>query len=1151
MTERPPHPRTPEQLRGSHPRLSAWVGASAGTGKTQVLTDRTLRLMLTGTPPTRILCLTFTKAAAAEMANRIAARLAEWVRFDDAALDADIKALTGSKPDATLRKRARALFATVLDAPGGLKIDNIHAFCQSVLRRFPLEAAIQPHFELMDERGAAELLREARRSVLARARERADPALAAALARVARYADANAFDALLQALAGQRTRLGKLLAAHAGIEGIARALRDHLDLGQDETPESVIAAAAAESAIDRIGLMEAVAALGKGSKSDKDSAATIGRWLAADAEGRVAMFEAYRGRFLTEKDEVRKKLATKSVLRASPHTGTVLTDEARRVQYAVERRKSATIAVISIALVTLGNAILETYRIDKQRRARLDYDDLVLGVRDLLHREGLAPWVLYKLDGGLDHVLIDEAQDTNVEQWQVVAALTAEFFAGKGASDVTRTIFAVGDPKQSIFSFQGAEPKAFLDMRAMFAAKVRAGDGEWRDEPLEVSFRSAPAILKAVDAVFATPAAQDGVALDGREIVHVAHRKGQAGSVELWPPVAARGSEAMPEWSPPVTAAAGDDPCLKLAWLIAIRIKAMLDSGEALPSRGRPVRAGDIMILVRRRDRLVEGLVRELKQRRVPVAGVDRLTLTEHIAVMDLMALGRFVLLPEDDLTLATVLKSPLIGLDEDQLFLLAHGREGSLWQALVRRRAEGGAFAEAAERLGQWLARADYVPPFEFYAELLGRDGGRRKMLERLGMDAADPIDEFLTLALQYERQHVPSLQGFLAWLEGGRVEVKRELDRSAGQVRIMTVHGAKGLQAPIVFLPDTMQVARARTPLLWSDAGDEAMPLWSPKADMDDTAAADARVRAKDADLRESRRLLYVAMTRAEDRLFIAGWRGDRDAPEECWYRLIEAGLAAEGDALDFDSRPEMGEEGWSGAGRRLSNPQTEAPDQIEPAAGVGEPPVALPDWATAPPRPEPSPSRPLTPSRPEMEEPAALGPSGGDREHLTRGLLVHRLLQLLPDLPASERRKACRRYLRQKALGLDERRIEDIEDGVMRVLEDPELASLFGPTSLAEVPFAGEIKGAEGRAIAVTGRVDRLVVEGDRVMAIDFKTNRLPAASEADIPKAYLWQMALTRAALQRVYPGKSVTCGLLWTVGPKFMPLTAERLDASLP
>jgi ATP-dependent helicase/nuclease subunit A len=1134
------------QRQAADPEASVWVAASAGTGKTKVLTDRVLTLLLAGTAPHRILCLTFTKAAAAEMSNRIAERLGRWATATDAALAADLTRLLGGTPDAELMTGARRLFARVLDVPGGMHIETIHAFCQSLLRRFPLEAALAPHFQVMDDRDAGELLEEAKEEVLANARAGVDTGLERALAEVTTRIHETAFPALMGELAGERGRLKRLLDRHGGVAGTIRAMRARLGLEADDTPDTIIARACGDAAFDAEGCRHAMRALLAGSKTDAERGQVMERWLASDITARAAAFHQYKLAFLTATDgTIRKTLCTKK-LAEMPGVLGALEAEAERLLRIMDRLKSATIAHTTASLLILGEALLAAYERRKQGRALMDYDDLILAARDLLAKPGVAPWVLYKLDGGIDHVLIDEAQDTNPDQWAVVAALTEEFFAGLGAHERLRTVFAVGDVKQSIYSFQRADPRAFEDMRRRFAEAVPAADRTWAEIPLNLSFRSARAVLDAVNAVFApTSLARDGVAGPDEDITHLAFRSGAAGQVEVWPPVEPRAADEVPPWKPPVERISGDAPRTRLARLVARRIKAMVGHAE-LPSQGRPVRAGDVLVLLRRRGLFVEDLVRELKALEVPVAGADRMVLTEQMAVMDLMALGNFLILPDDDLTLATVLKSPLVGLSEDELFRLAWNRgDARLWDTLRRRAGEETAFARGYQLLSDLLNMTDRQTPHALFAHVLGPQGGKKRLLARLGLEAEDPLDEFMALTLAFEQSRAPSLQGFLHWLETGAVEIKRDLEQGGRDaVRIMTVHGSKGLQAPIVFLPDTLQMPTQGSRLLWLD---DDLLLWPPNAEMNDDTAQAGRDAQKLAREREYRRLLYVAMTRAEDQLIVCGWQTKKAPPAGCWYNLMRHALAPLAEERDDPFLAAQNET----AGARvlvLSCPQTAEPDRKAETAGPRPPPAPLPSWALASPPAEPAPPRPLAPSRPDGEEPAArspLGP-GDDGRRFLRGKLIHKLLQSLPELAPDKRAAAAMRFLARAGAEFGTTERIGIANEVDAVLRHPAFAPLFAPGSRAEVPIVGLI----GDRRAIAGQVDRLVVTDTDVLVVDYKTNRRPPAGAADIPDIYVRQMAAYRLALACVYPRHRVRCALVWTDGPSLMEIEPARLDDAL-
>jgi ATP-dependent helicase/nuclease subunit A len=1133
------------QQTASDPRGSVWVAASAGSGKTWALVSRVVRLLLNGASPQRILCLTYTKAAAAEMANRVREVLGRWATADEAVLAREIAELTGKEVEEQQLREARRLFAAVLDAPGGLKIETIHGFCQSLLRRFPLEAGLDPHFKLLDDHTRNDILATAREEVLARTqRANGEPetaALAEAVGVLSIYLQGESLNILIHRLVSKRGRFERLKARHGGIEGIVAELFKLLKIDPNASHESIIEAACGDLVFDRLGLERAMRALVKGSKTDAERGERIRAWLKYSPGGRAADFDEYARVFLTQEWVRRKNQATKAVLSANPAIGGILDAEAERLLAVHEQCNALTVARATAALLVFGDAVLNAFARHKQNRGLLDYEDLILEARHLLEDPGAA-WVLYKLDGGLDHLLIDEAQDTSPEQWAVIGALAEEFFAGFGARENHRTLFAVGDEKQSIFSFQGADPREFEKMRRHFEGRVQGAQKNWSSESFDLSYRSTSAVLNLVDAVFAETDARDGLTADGREIGHAATRFGQAGMVELWPyekPEKEDSASDKEDWRLPLEIAAAASAEARLAHRIAARIRRFVEEKEILESKNRPIRPGDIMVLVRRRTGFINELVRALKQYEVPVSGVDRMVLTDQLAILDLMALGEFLLLPDDDLTLATVLKGPLVGFTEERLFELAQPRgTRPLWRELCDRRAENTDFTAAHKLLHKLLGHADFVPPYELYAEILGPLGGRQALLSRLGPDAADPIDEFLTLSLSYETENVPSLQGFLHWLGADKVEIKRELEGAArDEVRVMTVHGAKGLEAPIVFLPDTMTVP-GRQPgppeFLWAEDND--LLLWPPSQRYDEAVCEAARAAATRRDMEEYRRLLYVALTRATDRLVVCGWRGKPTPKQECWYELVSRAF----DRLPGTERFDCA----GGEGLRYRTPQTLAPEKEREKSTPIIEAGPLPVWARSAARAEAAPAH-IAPSQLGKSKSPAHSPLGSESDaRFMRGRIIHRLLEVLPGMPPKKRHAACQRILALPSHGLKDPAAAQIEEEVFRLLDNPEFSPLFGPNSQAEVMVVGQIKGR-----VISGQIDRLLVSPDEVTVVDYKTDREPPENNGEIPISYVRQMATYRRLLQSIYPDRPVRCAILWTVGPHLTALDESALDAA--
>ncbi len=1143
-----------KQAAASDPQRSVWVGASAGTGKTKVLIDRVLRLMLPriskepATQPGKVLCLTFTKTAAAEMSNRIYERLSGWSVKNDVELRKELQELIGVAPTAEIEEEARRLFARVLDTPGGLKIMTLHSFCQSVLKRFPIEAGLPPHFELMDEQDAIEYLTRCLHGIIDESRNNADTILAQSFNQLALHLDSDTMSALMQQIMSKRSLLTEILKHHGDAEGHAgktiKAIYRYLNLPEKITEEDVLIRASKLTDAQEKELKQALKALLQGSKTDQDKAAYLQSWL-EQPKRRGEFFSFYCQAFFISTGEIAKKLATQQAVKIYPDIIEVMQREAERLDEFQKELRALRLAKINAALLTVASAMVGRYAQYKRFRDKLDFDDLIIKACELLSEEKMVPWVLFKLDEGIDHILVDEAQDTSRNQWRVVEALSEEFFAGRGSrEDILRTLFVVGDEKQSIFSFQGADPYEFARMQKFFGERVNEVQEGW-EIFLEYSFRSTRTVLEVVDSVFSNPQARKGVA--ERDVLHLHTRTGHAGLVELWPLIKTEKRDQPEPWQMPTEVDAGDNAVSRLAEKIADTIKDWLDKKEMLASRARPIRAGDVMVLVQSRGPFVELLMRALKGRDVPVAGVDRMTLTQEIAVMDLLALAQFALLPRDDLTLASLLKSPLVGLTEEELYHLSYGRGTTLWESVRRKN------PSLAQWLQGWISKAGLVTPYAFFAEVLNtpcfadKTSGRRAFYGRLGFDIQDALDEFLNSCLHYEQSHTPSLQKFVDWFSRGEAEIKREQDPGkADLVRIMTVHGSKGLQAPIVFLPDTVKKMhdhhKGRVHLLWPE-DETGVPLWSPRQEFEASAYTARKATSHERQEEEYRRLLYVALTRAEDRLYICGYHGVRGPKPDCWYNLVSSAFPAAAVEVPFDDDLKA---------RRLEHPQ-EAAAEGEAAKGASSGATArrktdairapLPTWVSQPLPEEPAPSQPLAPSRPDDNEPAMKGPLvEDDGWRFRRGIIVHQILEILPQLPPAKWEKSVAHYLSRPRLAMPTDAQAALAVEILSVLRHPEFAAIFGTGSRAEVPVVGQA----GNKI-LSGQMDRVLVTDKEVLIIDYKTNRPPPKKPEDVPAIYLKQMAAYSSVIQNIYPKHAIKCALLWTDGPALMPLSEKLLD----
>jgi ATP-dependent helicase/nuclease subunit A len=1113
---------TDASLNASDPTRSAWVAANAGAGKTHTLANRVTRLLLADAKPERILCLTYTKAAAAEMQHRLFNQLGKWAMLPDEELAANVRAIGAEASGTKELRKARRLFAQALETPGGLKIQTIHAFCQNLLARFPIEAGVPPSFSVLDDRTARDLMSAARIRVLERAAS-GDAACAAAIAYVVTQTSESRLQKLLDAaLGGDRRKIEYFFHTHSGdTAAMTREIRRAHGAGPDDTEDSI--AQTFIASLDRTLLAEIVAWQNGGGKNDVERAQAID--LALRADDAHTAFDLFREALCTSKRERIKNLAIKKIADSRPDLLQALENICDCFLEADERMRAIRAAMLCEATLVVADAAREVYAREKRVRGALDYDDLIALTVRLFDRHDAA-WVLYKLDGGLDHVLVDEAQDTSPEQWTIVRQLTGEFHTREGRHGEPRTLFVVGDEKQSIFSFQGADPKQFDVNREYFRSQIEGAGHRFADESLATSRRSAPQILTFVDAVFATPETRAGLTSHGAEIAHKALRERARGRIELWPTLKPSDSPEPDVWRP-VDQPSVISPVVQLAIKIAEQIKQWTDGKTRLPGHENAIRPGDIMVLLPRREPFGSEIIRRLKERGVPVAGADRIRLNEQIAVMDLIALGRFVLLPQDDLNLAALLRSPLVGLSEDDLFTLAHGRTGTLWASLAQNRAR---FSAAHEFLSEMRARADRSPPFEFYAHVLGTRGLRLKLLARLGSETNDAIDEFLSLAFTYERANTPSLEGFLHWVERGGAEIKRDMERGRNEVRVMTVHGAKGLEADIVILPDTTNVPGPGQDNGLLYTGD--MFLYpAPKSDASRPIQA-AKDAARQRMLEERRRLLYVALTRAKDRLVICGFETKKGVAPDSWYALAERAAKEIGAEVVRDDETILA-----------------LGDDLE--RGVPSAPIAaadipsLPAWTQAMAPAEYAAPRLIRPSEAsDDDEPPARSPHNVQR--FRRGLLVHALLARLPEIDPATRRDIALKFLHAQR---DVNDADAIVDETLRVLNDPQFAAAFAPGSRAEAGLVADLPEL-GEGARINGRVDRLAVTDDEVLIVDFKTNRPPPLREEDLPQIYRTQMALYRAGATKIFPGRRIACALVWTEGPRLMPLSAALLDAEL-
>ncbi len=1106
---------TERQIQAARPDASTWLAANAGSGKTRVLTDRVARLLLSGVQPQHILCLTYTKAAASEMQNRLFQRLGQWATQDDTDLRTHLTELgVDGQIDRDRLAQARTLFARAIETPGGLKIQTIHSFCTSLLRRFPLEAGVSPQFTEMEDRSAA-LLRE---EIL---EDFAEGPNAHLVEDIARFVTDTGFERLTAAITQKRDLFAQPLNW--------ASLLEKFDLPPGFDDADLLRQVFLGGEVELIqSLQQPLIESGGNNAKAADKLAAFGAPV-------LAQLPILEGVLLTgksAKEPFTAKIGSfpTKALREGPLAGKMpqLEDLMRRVEAARQQRLALIAAQKSLVLHQFASAFLPEYERRKQLRGWLDFDDLILRARQLLNDPSVAQWVLYRLDGGIDHILVDEAQDTSPGQWEVVEKLAQEFTSGEGArADVERTIFVVGDKKQSIYSFQGADPQAFDRMQQEFGRRLAESGSKLWDSTLEHSFRSSSAILGLVDILFRDQA-EAGFHKDS---LHRAFKADLPGRVDLWPVVEKVEEAEDGDWTDPVDRPGARHHTVVLAEQVAKSIKDMIDKGETIPEDGktpgdfvrRKVRPGDFLILVQRRSDLFAEIIRACKTMGLPIAGADRLKVGAELAVKDLAALLSFLATPEDSLSLATVLKSPLFGWTEQQLFDLSHRRdEMYLWAALRRR---GDEFPETLAVLNDLRGQTDFLRPFDLIERILTRHDGRRKLLGRLGAEAEDGINALLSQALAYERTDIPSLTGFLVWMQTDDLEIKRQMSNVGNMIRVMTVHGSKGLEAPIVILPDTGKRQAPRDAEIMTAEG---TALWKVSADTSPALITQAREEARAREENERLRLLYVALTRAEKWLIVAA-AGDVGKDGSSWYQLVETAMAQAG-AVELPGSQV----------KRLSHGDWGALPLIDQKdhAPVTE---DLPQVFRETPAEAPKPQETLSPS--DLGGAKALpGDAGQDEEAAKlRGTRLHLLLEHLPGMSPQSWPELCARLLPD----IPDSESQALLDEAIAVLTNDALKEIFAPNALTEVPVTAEVFGRR-----MHGVIDRLIVTETEVQVVDFKSNATVPDDPSACPQGLLRQMGAYANAVSQIYPDHTIRTAILWTRTAQLMWLPHDIVTDSL-
>ena len=780
---------------------------------------------------------------------------------------------------------------------------------------------------------------------------------------------------------------------------------------------------------------------------------------------------------------------------------------------------------------------MQVYTEQKNFKGLLDFDDLINIAVNLLTTSAVADWVLYRLDGGIDHILVDEAQDTSPSQWKVIETLAQELTSGQGIKENrSRTVFVVGDQKQSIYSFQGADPGQFDRVRDRFSAKLEGAEKTLQVASLDYSFRSSQTILALVDKIYEDARGEDF----GWGRKHLAFKSELPGRIDLWPIIPKKLNPNLSKWEEPIELISDADHFVSLARSIAQEIKRMIDQDVQVPEQKtinqqpnfRSVRAGDFLILVQRRSEIFHEIIRACKDANLPIAGADRLRLAGELAIKDICNFLSFIDNADDDFSLAAILKSPLFGWNEKRLFELAHSREEmTLWQAL---RNDPIKFAHELEVFEDLRSVADIVRPYELIERILILHNGRSLLIGRLGKEAEEGIDTLLTQAMDYESSEIPSLTGFLAWISDENIEVKRQFDSSVNQIRVMTVHGAKGLEAPIVILPETHDFKNEISDeILFTD--DLALKKFSSTERSDKTTEVYNSQKQKNSAERD--RLLYVALTRAEVWLIVAA-AGNVSDDGKSWYKKVEKGL------INLDAKSDLFPHGhglryqhgeWlvgKCSGKHLKKAsKIKLPQIFKENLGT---PVKFEKFI--------NPSNLMGSKSIQRIDKV----TEGDGAKLF-GTIVHLLLEKLPKSNSNDWQNIVPNLLKWAEIYVSEETQIRAYKQAENILKKPSFEFIFAPDVLAEVQFSTIVESVGG--IPIVGVIDRLVLSQDSALIIDFKTNQEVPSSIDEVPMNSKKQMGAYAASMQKYFQ-KNIELGIIWTHSAELMKIDVNRAVSSM-
>ncbi len=1061
------------QQQASNPKNSAWVFASAGSGKTKILTDRVLRLLLNGVLPHKILCLTFTKVAATEMQNRINKELASWVLLDDDELRNKLSNLSGKSPSEKNLTEARSLFLKILDSESKIKIQTIHSFCQSIIKIFPFEAKITPNFEILESNNEKILLKEAQKDVIRKARN--NEFYENLIEEISIKINDESFLEIISDLLSKKEEILFLKESFFGIENLIDEIFKNFAIPQNEDEDKIF-----EQFIEKINKKEvlnlATSLENSSSSKNIDISQKIQKFF---SNQKTDNFHNYKLAFFTKEDSPRKIYGSEA---KDERLLKIIDEQKALIINFNEKLNSLRICNDTAIILRFIDQILESYSNKKKQDSFLDYNDLIVETNKLLMNPDFSNWVKMKMDGSFDHILVDESQDTNHQQWNIIKALSEDFFSGIGAGDDNRSIFIVGDEKQSIYSFQGAEANISKEIYSYF---YEASNEKLQKIELNNSFRSGSEVLNLVDKVFSDQKRKDAISKTSEFKNHNPIRNTK-GKVEVWPQIVPEKKEKKEqsyEWKFDFLESNEEQKEQEiLAEAIAKKIANGVNKKIKLENRQESLKFGDFMILLRNRTNgFDKSLAKYFNKYNIAFSSQSRVKFGENLLILDLLSSAKFALLTEDDLNLACLLKSPIFNLTEADLLnicLFKNDNKTSIYQSLDKL----DKYKNVKEKLDKIITKSKTLDCFEFFYSLLNKENHQKDFLAYFGNENLEIIEKFLSFVRDFSKNNSPSLQKLIEFIDNLNPELSLSSE-DRNKVKITTIHSAKGLQAPIVIMPDCSynfnQLLGAKEKISWVDFGNFNLPIWCNKKSQENSiikSHKEKRIKeAKD----EYLRLLYVALTRAEDELYIAGFGNSKDP--ECWYEVVK------------NSAPE------------LSQPLPEADIVINELKEESFKEIKLEQLKTAP--------------KEFFEEDDV-----EDQINISKikGKLIHKILEIFGKSGSQNKEwlfKIAKNLIHEKEI-LDESLKSDLLKSIKNFLDSKVFDEIFSNNIKCEIDIASNNK---------LYRIDALIEKDEEVLIIDYKSDE---EKPDKIPNQYQEQLLNYKSALEKIYPKKPVRCAILW-------------------